>query len=135
MPRPRLVVDSSVAIAAAASGVGLPASHHYLAPRLMWSEAMSALHEGQWRQEMTPREAEAARRALTALPIQRDDPQDLQDVAWRIADELGLAKTYDAEFLALARIRNCRVLTADARLRRVGDRLGLVLDPVEAFGD
>jgi len=52
-------------------------------------------------------------------------------LAWVIADELGLAKTYDAEFLALARIRGALLVTADARLRRAGDRLEFVVDPTE----
>lgn len=65
------------------------------------------------------------------LGITRDDPRELDEVTWSIADELGLAKTYDAEFLALARIRRCLFVTADARLRRAADRLGFVVDPVE----
>ena len=51
--------------------------------------------------------------------------------AWRVSDELGWAKTYDAEDVALARLLDCRVVTADARLRRGADRLGLVLSVSE----
>lgn len=129
-----MVVDSSIAIRCSIGATALRPSFRYTAPSLLWTEAISALHEATWRRELTPVAAAAARAALTRLPIEPDNPRDLHDVAWEIADRLGLAKTYDAEFLALARIRGGRVVTADARLRRAADRLGLVLDPVEAFG-
>lgn len=77
------------------------------------------------------RRGERARSVFAAMPLHRADPSELADEARRIADELGLAKTYDAEFLALARLRGALFVTADARLRRGADRLGFVLDPVE----
>ncbi len=112
----------------------MPGRWRLLAPPLVWSEVRSALHEAQWRRELSPHEAAEARHGFRRLGIVRDDPPELDDVAWAIADELGLAKTYDAEFLALARIRGCLLVTADARLRRAGDRLGNVVDPVELEG-
>lgn len=51
--------------------------------------------------------------------------------AWRIAGEFGWAKTYDAEYLALAHLLDCRLVTLDARLRRGADRLGFVVTPLE----
>jgi predicted nucleic acid-binding protein len=51
--------------------------------------------------------------------------------AWRIAEEMGWAKTYDAEYLALARLLDGHVVTLDARLRSGADRLGLVIGPDE----
>jgi predicted nucleic acid-binding protein len=44
---------------------------------------------------------------------------------------MGWAKTYDAEYVALARLLGARVVTLDARLRRGADRLGLVVLPEE----
>lgn len=52
----------------------------------------------------------------------------------RIASELGWAKTYDAEYLALARLLDTRVVTLDLRLRRGAERLGLVVTPDELTG-
>lgn len=127
-----MVVDANIAIAASArGGWWLTGSWRYIAPSLLWSEVRSALHEARWRGEIDDVEAERARAVFGSLGITRDDPPGLDETAWRIADELGLAKTYDAEFLALARIRNCLFVTADARLRRAADRLGFVVDPVE----
>jgi predicted nucleic acid-binding protein len=50
---------------------------------------------------------------------------------WRIADQLGHARTYDAEYVALAQILGCRLVTLDGRLRRGAERLGFVVTPAE----
>jgi len=41
------------------------------------------------------------------------------------------AKTYDAEYVALALLLGTRVVTLDARLRQGADRLGCVVGPHE----
>ena len=58
-------------------------------------------------------------------------PADLTSTAWQIAHEFGWAKTYDAEYVALAKILDCQLVTLDARLRRGTDRLGFVVTPAE----
>lgn len=65
------------------------------------------------------------------LDVTRRTPKALFETAYAIATEFGWAKTYDAEFLALARIEGGRVLTTDLRLRRGADRTGLVMRPDE----
>lgn len=71
------------------------------------------------------------RARLRAAPIEPDVPADLPDLAWALADEMGWAKTYDANYVALARRRRCLLVTLDARLRRGTDRLGFVVGPTE----
>lgn len=127
-----VVLDTSVALPSClAGGLRFSGQWRWLAPTLLWSEVLSALHEATWRGELTREEADAARAVFAGLPVYREDVCELADEAWRIADDLGLAKTYDAEFLALARLRGALLVTADARLRRGADRLGFVVDPVE----
>ena len=128
-----LVIDASVAVRACAASDGFAelGSEALLAPSLMWSEARSALHETAWRGEIDADDAESARLRLENCPVERVDHSDLGVEAWRIASELGLAKTYDAEYVALARLLRCRLVTLDRRLRRGADRLGFVVGPSE----
>jgi predicted nucleic acid-binding protein len=128
-----LVLDASVALAASFVRGGFEdlRDARLAAPPLMWSEARSALHERLWRGQIVPEDAEAARERLERCPVERREPPDLGWDAWRIADELGWAKTYDAEYIALARMLECRLVTLDARLRRGADRLGFVVGPTE----
>src|SRR5205809_7801719 len=97
----------------------------------MWSEASSVLHELRWRKEISSELAATAVRRLSQADISPRRPKGLTDEAWRIADRLGWAKTYDAEYLALARLLKCRLLTAGARLKVAGSRLVDVLGPTE----
>ena len=69
--------------------------------------------------------------ALEHAPVRRRSPRRLGEEAWRVADELGWTKTYDAEYLALARLLRCRAVTLDGPLRRGAGRLGLVVLPSE----
>jgi predicted nucleic acid-binding protein len=97
----------------------------------MWFEARSALHERAWRRELGADEVDHARARLAAVEVEVRTHHRLADEAWRIADDLGWAKTYDAEYVALASLLGCRLVTVDARLRRGADRLGFVVGPTE----
>jgi predicted nucleic acid-binding protein len=100
-------------------------------PPLMWSEAHAALHERAWRRELDTEQATQARSRLAGVGVSVRTHPRLADEAWRIADELGWAKTYDAEYVALASLLGCRLVTVDGRLRRGADRLGFVVGPTE----
>lgn len=127
------VLDASAAFAACASAAGFEefGGAALAGPPLMWSETRSVIHELAWRGEIEREDANATVARLETCPVARKVPAALGREAWRIADELGLAKTYDAEYLALAHILGWRVLTLDRRLRRGADRTGLVILPAE----
>jgi len=126
-----LVIDASALVQSclAAAGVGLFENEDLVAPPLLWSEALSVIHELRWRREISDDLASRAFAALRAAPVSRRVPHQLYREAWRIADELGWAKTYDAEYVALARILGCRLFTLDERLRRGAGRLVDVVGP------
>ncbi len=124
-----LVVDASVAVPACqyAAGFTRLGDEELFAPALMWSEARSTLHEAAWRGELEVDEARSAMLRLEAAPVSIARPAELGEESWRVADALGWAKTYDAEYVALAKLLRCRLVTADARLRRATRRLGFVV--------
>ncbi|MGH9065088.1 MAG: type II toxin-antitoxin system VapC family toxin [Acidimicrobiales bacterium] len=128
-----LVVDATVALSASGVEAGFDelGDDALFAPPLMWSEARSVLHELAWRGVVSPADADRTRARLEDCPVARRSPRRLGEEAWRLADELGWAKTYDAEYVTLARLLGCRLVTLDARLRRGTARLGLVVGPHE----
>ena len=128
-----LVVDASVVVGAilAGNGFGLWREHQLLAPPLLWSEVRSVLHEHRWRGLIPGDQVAAVLERFETIPVERREDVQLGDVAWSIADEMGWAKTYDAEYIALARLLDCRMVTADARLRRSAKRLGRIVGPTE----
>jgi predicted nucleic acid-binding protein len=128
-----LVVDASLVVewSVASGELDHLLADELCAPPLMWSEASSALHERAWRGDLDVEATRRARSRLQAAPIRPDTHPRLAEEAWRIADELGWAKTYDAEYVALASLLHCRLVTVDARLRRGAERLGFVLGPTE----
>lgn len=97
----------------------------------MWSEVLSTLREHAWRQDISSDQAAKSLDAFLDAPIRRRAPRSLAREAWWVAEELGWAKTYDAEYVALARLERCRLLTRDARLRRGAERVVDSIGPAE----
>ena len=128
-----LVVDASVALPACASrdGFDVFGAEELIAPPLLWSESRSALHEALVRREISPVQALRTLEALDRAPIRARALRRLSRRAWDLANEMGWAKTYDAEYVALAQLLACRFVTLDARLHRAAARLGFVVSPVE----
>jgi len=128
-----LVIDASAAVQAslAADGFALLRGEALVAPALLWSEVSSVLHELRWRGAISHELARDALARFRACPIAPRRPARLASEAWQIADRFGWAKTYDAEYVALARLMRCRLLTLDARLRRTASGLVEILGPTD----
>jgi len=127
-----LVIDANVAVAACAKPNGFSElGDELVGPPLLWSEGRSTLHLRATKGEVEAKRARLLHKRLVTAPIQRLDPPDLGIVTWTIADELGWGRTYDAEYVALAKLLDCRLVTLDSRLRRGADRLGFVVIPSE----
>lgn len=126
----KLVIDASVAVAAAANPVGFERFRWFelIAPPLVWMHAML------WRGEMRHGQDESMQDRVLAAPVKRHEPDGLAKEAWDVAGEMGWAKTYDANYVALARLLDCRLVTLDASMRRGTARLGFVVGPTELDG-
>ena len=134
-----LVIDGSLAVELSLDRIGENANKalgddgELIAPPLLWSEGPSALHEMAFRNDISNALAELALQRFLGrkLRIAEKRPDLLTSTAWQIAEDFGWAKTYDAEYIALAKLNKCRLVTVDNRLRRGADRLGFVVTPVE----
>jgi predicted nucleic acid-binding protein len=128
-----LVLDANVVVPACASDGGFArfSGETLAAPPLMWPEARASLHLGLVRGLVDREIADAALDRLEGCPVAIENPATLGRETWRVADELGLGRTYDAEYVALASILGCRLVTLDARLRRAAARYGFVIGPEE----
>jgi predicted nucleic acid-binding protein len=128
-----LVVDASFAIEASLTANGLDRldGRGAVAPPLLWSEVTSVLHEMQWRKAISSELATQARHRFARVSIAKGNPARLTAHAWAIADQFGWAKTYDAEYVALAQTLKCPLLTVDARLARAAGGIVAILSPSE----
>ena len=128
-----LVIGTSTAVNLCLSPDGFDAlsGEDLLAPPLILSESLSVLHEMRGRDEIPDDMAALGLARYREMPVRIKQSADLSAEAWRIADEFGWAKTYDAEYVALAKLNKCRLVTVDGRLRRGADRLGFVITPAE----
>lgn len=118
----RFVVDSGVVLRLAGEKVDVPEKHRLLAPTLMRSQTLSALHEAVHRGELSRDVARDRLSRIRAMRIRLLGDAVLQRRAWDIADQLGWIETYTAEYLALTQLQADAFVTLDAKLaRRVKD--------------
>ena len=114
----KFVVDSSAVLHLSSTGVKVSGRHKLLAPTLLRSQTLSALHEAVHRGDLS---AEVARERLARigkLPIRLLGDAVLRRRAWELADQLGWASTYDAEYVALVQLQADALITLDPKLAR-----------------
>jgi predicted nucleic acid-binding protein len=114
----RFVVDCGVALHLASERIEIPAEHKLLAPTLLRSQTLSALHEAVHAGELSPDVAKDRLRRVGSIPIRLLGDAVLRRRAWELAEQLGWAETYDAEYLALTQLQADAFVTLDADLAR-----------------
>ena len=129
----RVVVDASVLLEVALAGgqLGPLTGHDLVAPPLALSEVTSTISEMAWRGELPRDRVPAALAYLRATPLTISRPDDLSERAWNVASSLGWAKTYDAEYVALAQLLDVPLLNLDVRLARGVERLIRIVAPAD----
>jgi predicted nucleic acid-binding protein len=114
----KFVVDASAVLHLASEGAEVPKAHKLLAPTLLRSQTLSALHEAVQRGEIPADVARDRLKRIGRMPIRLLGDAVLRRRAWDLADQLGWASTYDAEYVALTQLQADAFITLDAELAR-----------------
>jgi predicted nucleic acid-binding protein len=112
----RFVVDAGAVLALVATDAEVPSAHQLLAPTLLRSQTLALLHEAVRRGDLS---ADAARDRLDRIGrtrIRLLGDAVLRRRAWQVADQLGWASTFDAEYVALTQLQADALVTASADL-------------------
>jgi len=119
----RFVVDCGVVLKLAGDETKVSAKHKLLAPTLLRSQTLSAVHEAVQRGELTPEAGREQLRRVNGMPIRLLGDAVLRRRAWDIAEELGWLETYDAEYVALTQLQADAFVTLNKRLARQVQKL------------
>jgi indolepyruvate ferredoxin oxidoreductase alpha subunit len=112
----RYVVDAGVVLRMAEERTVVSGGHRLLAPTLLRSQVLSALHERVHSGHLPADEARDRLEWIWRQPIRLLGDAVLRRRAWGVADRLGWAGTYDAEYVALAQLQADALITLDAGL-------------------
>jgi predicted nucleic acid-binding protein len=119
----RSVVDASAVIQMATERLQVAEGHELLAPTLVRSQVLSKLHERVHAGELSAEQAQDHLAYFGGLKVRLLGDAVLRRVAWDVADELGWASTYDAEYIALTKLQADALVTLDAELASRADGL------------
>jgi len=114
----RFVVDTGAVLHLASAEVEVSGAHKLLAPTLLRSRTLSALHEAVQRGELTADVARERLSRIRQMGIRLLGDAVLQRRAWELADQLGWASTYNAEYVALTQLQADAFVTLDTKLAR-----------------
>jgi predicted nucleic acid-binding protein len=114
----RFVIHSTAVLHLASAGFEISATHKLLAPTLLRSQTLSMLHEAVQRGEVTADVAHDRLARISRMPIRLLGDAVLRRRAWDLADRLGWASTYDAEYVALTQLQADAFVTLDVELAR-----------------
>jgi predicted nucleic acid-binding protein len=114
----RFVVDCGVVLQLASEGTEVAPEHELLAPTLLRSQTLSTLHEAVHRAEIPADVARDQLARIGAMPIRLLGDAVLRRRAFEVADQLGWAETFDAEYVALTLLQADAFVTLDAELAR-----------------
>ena len=103
----------------------LDSDAHLVAPPLVFAETTSVIRRYVYLGTLLHEEAAAALRYLLRLPISAVHSPDVYLRALDLARRLGHAKAYDVQYLAVAQIQECPIVTVDRGLHEAARTLGV----------
>jgi predicted nucleic acid-binding protein len=118
----RFVIDGGTTLELARDTVKIPPGRELYAPTLWRSQVLSAVHEAMRRSDLTEDAAGEHLAYVNSLKIRLLGDAVLRRRAWELAQQLDLETTYEAEYVALAQLQKCTLVSTDeAWLERVRD--------------
>ena len=114
----RFVVDCGAVLHLASEGVEVAPAHELLAPTLLRSQTLSVLHEAVHAGALSADDARERLQRVNALTIRLLGDAVLRRRAWDLAEQLGWAETYDAEYVALTQLQADALVTLDSDFAR-----------------
>ena len=128
----RYVIDAPTLLHLVAEGVEVSPEHQLVAPNIIRSQALSLLLAGVRQGDITEAVALQRHERFTELKMRLLGDRVSRRTAWRIALDNGWETTFDAEYLAVAKLQADALVTIDAELATKAD--GVVpLAPIEAI--
>jgi predicted nucleic acid-binding protein len=128
----KYVIGPDVALRLAQDEVVIPDEHQLLAPTLVRSQMLALLYRAVRHGEMSKKDADRQLNYVRALRIRLLGDRVLQNVAWKIADQLGWPDTLDAEYVALTQLQADAFITLDVQLAQAVNGL-VTVAPIEAL--
>ena len=117
----RYGVDAATILHVLAEELDLSPEHQLVAPVLVRSEVLSLLHAAVHGGKLDAKAARARLERFNRMKIRYLNDKVSRAVAWRIADELGWAETYKAEYLAVTRLQADALVALDAAIARAAE--------------
>src|SRR3979490_1796411 len=101
----KFVIDASAVLPLASAGMKVSGRHKLLAPTLLRSQTLSALHEAVQRGEIPADDARDRLARIGKMPIRLLGDAVLRRRAWELADKLGWASAHNPEYVALPQLQ------------------------------
>src|SRR4051812_41034967 len=111
----RYVIGPDVAMRLAGDRAKIRDEHLLVAPTLLRSQLLTLLYQAVGRGELTKKHAEQRLTYVRELRMRLLGDRVLQNVAWRVADELEWPDTFEAEYVALTQLQADAFVTLDDR--------------------
>lgn len=128
----RFGIDALTAVRLARERITAPEQHQLVAPNLLRSHALSIIYCEVRSGTLGTDEAHAMLDRITTMRIRLLGDRVSRAVAWRIAEQLGLDDTADAEYVAVAQLQADVFVTLDDRLARAASGI-VTIAPFEAI--
>jgi predicted nucleic acid-binding protein len=119
----RYVVDAGAVIRMVREELVVASDHELLAPTLLRSQTLAALHEAVHRGELPAGVALEQLERIWRMPIRLLGDAVLRRRAWELAEQMGWADTYVAEYVALTQLQADAFVTVDPEVARSAERI------------